>query len=515
MKKERKKYLAVFLLMIAVLFAPVTSLAEEVNLKDILEQVNKSNPALKAAREALLANYEVLPTAMARFLPTLQTFADVSQVDRHRRIGKNRGGGLAAVCAVNGQPVRAPNFEVPTDPCQGVGTLATAPVPGQTVRNEDKTANARSHGANMQVNLFRSGGDYHTYQAADYSAEQGVANYRETEQTVFLEAIQAYLSVRLTYDTIRHRQANYDALAEQLRITRQQYDVQDKTRADLEQVSARVAVAMADVADAESSFNQAVATYVRVVGEQPPGTLAQVPPAMGLGVDVDDLIVSAQKSNFLIRSARAAWLSALASQKSVLSQAGPVVDLYARYNENRAELDDYRVVNNDIGLRFSMPLYQGGAISSEVRRNEKMAAQRRNEMYSTMRRVREQIIGTWNRYKAGGARVSALKEAVRAAKVAMEAVRVEVEFEQRLVVDELDAARDLVNNQVSLERAQHDRILASYQLSYQTGGLTAPALGLQDMMPRRPDKFELRNFVPTPFNFIEYSDIYWGGEEEK
>ena len=471
-------------------------------LEDVLSQVNQNNPALQAARDSLRAGYEALPKAVSRFMPTLQTFADVSQVDRHRRIGKAR--------AVTGPTcVRFIN----ADPTQGCEVREV--VGFSTVRDDNETANARSHGANMQINLFRSGGDVYSYRAADYAIEQSIAAYRETEQTVFLEAIQTYLGVLLARETIAHHQANYNALVEQLRITRQQFNIQDKTRADLEQVSARVAVAMADVANAESNYNQSVAAYVRVVGDQPPGELELIEPAMGVDLDIESLVRNAQTTNQRIRAARAAWMSALASQKVVLSQAGPTVDFYARYNESHNELDDYRVINNDIGLRFSMPLYQGGAVSSDIRRNKMFASQRRGEMYDTMRRVREGIIATWNRYKAAEARVRALREAVRAARVALNAVRAEVEVAQRLVVDELDASRDLVNNQVALERAEHDRILESYQLGYYVGQLTANVVGVRDMMPRRPDADSLRNYMPTPLNFMKQGGVYFGDQEEQ
>ena len=130
-----------------------------------------------------------------------------------------------------------------------------------------------------------------------------------------------------------------------------------------------------------------------------------------------------------------------------------------------------------------------------------------------MRRAREGVVRAWNRYKAAEARTAALREAVRAAETALDAVRVEVEFEQRLVVDELDAARDLVNNQVALERAEHDHVLAGYELSFQVGRLTSVAMGVPDLMPRRPGALEWRNFVPTPWQFIEHRDAYFGGQE--
>ena len=128
-----------------------------------------------------------------------------------------------------------------------------------------------------------------------------------------------------------------------------------------------------------------------------------------------------------------------------------------------------------------------------------------------VRAAREAATRAWEDYRAAKVRKDALEEAVRAAEVALETVRLEVAVGQRLVVDELDAARDLVNNQVTLEQASRDWLLAGYQLRRHTGALTAPSLGLPDRMPQRKG-FTADMLAPTPYQLWRHRGVYGGVE---
>ena len=158
-----------------------------------------------------------------------------------------------------------------------------------------------------------------------------------------------------------------------------------------------------------------------------------------------------------------------------------------------------------------MPIYQGGSVGAQVRRARHQVERSRSEYLDEVRAVREAVTRAWEDYMAARLRKDSLQEAVRAAQVALETVRLEVGVGQRLVVDALDAARDLVNNQVSFEQARRDWLLAGYQLRSHTGDLTGPSLGQAERMPRRKG-FTPELLAPVPYQLWRHRDLYGGGQ---
>ena len=367
--------------------------------------------------------------------------------------------------------------------------------------------------ARGSLNLFRSGADVAQYRSASRLVDRQEALYRNVEQDVLLQTIRAYLEVRLARRTIVYRQSNLQALQERERVTQAQFDIQDKTLADLEQVRARVAVAKSDLALARAAAKQAAATFLRVVGTPPDADLAAVEPASGIARTLDEVVTAARDANPRAQAAHAAWLSSMQQARRALARgAGPSLDLVSNISENHSRED--RVGDTTQWshvLRLNVPIYQGGSVGASVRRARHQVERSRSEYLDEVRAVQEAVTRAWEDYMASRLRKDSLQEAARAAQVALETVRLEVGVGQRLVVDALDAARDLVNNQVSFEQARRDWLLAGYQLRSHTGALTGPSLGLAERMPRRKE-FTPELLAPTPYQLWRHRDLYGGGQ---
>jgi outer membrane protein len=80
---------------------------------------------------------------------------------------------------------------------------------------------------------------------------------------------------------------------------------------------------------------------------------------------------------------------------------------------------------------------------------------------------------------AGGkAQVAAAQSQVSSSEVALNGVREEARVGQRTTLDVLNAQQALVNARVQLVTAQHDRVVASYNLLSAVGRLSPQVLGL-------------------------------------
>jgi Outer membrane efflux protein len=84
----------------------------------------------------------------------------------------------------------------------------------------------------------------------------------------------------------------------------------------------------------------------------------------------------------------------------------------------------------------------------------------------------------WGQLEATKAQVQAAERQVKYSESALNGVRDEAQVGQRTTLDVLNAVQALLNARVSLITAQHDRVVASYNLLSAVGGLAPRVLGL-------------------------------------
>ena len=104
-------------------------------------------------------------------------------------------------------------------------------------------------------------------------AESGVLGAREqlrnTEQNVLLSALTYYMDVLRDAAILDLQRSNVDVLQEQLRQTKDRFNVGEVTRTDVAQAEAARAGAQAQALSAQSNLQSAMANYRQAVGDEP------------------------------------------------------------------------------------------------------------------------------------------------------------------------------------------------------------------------------------------------------
>src|SRR5204862_3600194 len=88
------------------------------------------------------------------------------------------------------------------------------------------------------------------------------------------------------------------------------------------------------------------------------------------------------------------------------------------------------------------------------------------------------VVQWWGSLQAGKAQVQSAQAQVTASEIALNGVREEAKAGQRTTLDVLNAQQALVNARVALVTAQHDRVVASYNVLAAVGRLSPRTLGL-------------------------------------
>ena len=139
---------------------------------------------------------------------------------------------------------------------------------------------------------------------------------------------------------------------------------------------------------------------------------------------------------------------------------------------------DGRSDSASIGLNLTIPIYQGGLASAQVRKSKESLGQARIEVDVARDQVRAALTAAWTQYVAAREVVAAGRELVSAAQLALDGVIEERNVGQRTTLDVLNAQADVITAQINLASAERDVIAASYAILSAMGRLSPQRLGL-------------------------------------
>jgi outer membrane protein len=415
-----------------------------------LVEAYQNNPSLNAQRAALRAADENVPQALSGYRPRLSVTASG---------GYNYESVLSH--SVNQQvfPNSVSYNNVATNfASRSVGATAT-----QTLYNGFQTAN-RTRQAESQVMGARE-------------------TLRVTEQQVLLDAATAYMNLLRDQAIVDLNRRNVEVLTEQLKQTRDRFNVGEVTRTDVAQAESRLAAGRSALLGAVSNYVTSQANYRRVIGVNP-GRLDPGTPVDRLSPPV--LARAITEGETQSPSVLAAMYGVDAAELAVKISEGalyPNLGLTAAYTQSYDALPQILIEKNfSILGQLTVPLYQGGAEYSAIRQSKETLGQQRLNVDVNRDQARATVVQSWGQLDAAKAQIEATTAQVNASEIALNGVREEARVGQRTTLDVLNAQQELVNARVALVTAQHDRVVASYTLLAAVGRLSMQRLGLNVMI---------------------------------
>jgi TolC family type I secretion outer membrane protein len=402
--------------------------AEAQTLRDALANAYNTNPDLGAARAQLRSADELVAQALSGFRPQLGASASYDIVD--------------------------------LDSSQGSATLDSSTV-----------------GVTLSQPLYRGGGLDANLRASENTVRANRANLITTEQQILYDAVQAYAGVWRDRSVLELAINNEKRLQRQLQATRDRFNVGEVARTDVAQAEARLSAAEASRVEAEGLLANSIATFRRVIAQEPQNVEQPAKPADLPANEAQAQELAAANPN--IATAQYTLAAAKDDVDVAFSRLLPQVDLRASAsyaNEPSSNLDWQR--DGSIGVQVTVPLYQGGAEYSQVRQNKQIARQRDEQLVSTQRGVAETVTTAWETLQTSTSNIQSRQAQVRANRIALEGVEQEAQVGSRTVLDVLDAEQELFGSQVELVRAQANEAIAAYALLASVGQLTADRLEL-------------------------------------
>jgi outer membrane protein len=410
-------------------------------LEGALAQAYRINPALNSQRASVRSIDENVSQALAGYRPR------------------------AAVTATGGE--------------QSIST--TTKIPGANSVTQSGFNSPFQIGATITQNLFDGFQTSNRTRQAESQVLAARATLAVTEQNVLLNGVTAYMNLLRDAAILDLQKSNVEVLQEQLRQTRDRFNVGEVTRTDVAQAESRLAAGRSQLLAAEATYKSSVATYRQVIGTQP-GKLAPASPvdrfipntldrAVSLGITSNPAVSSAEygvdAAQLLVKVNEGALLPNLSVQGNVQQSFLGI-----------GALNQLQSFNASVLGTLTIPIYQGGAEYSLIRQAKETLGQRRLDLSTARDAVRQNVVQSWGLLDAAKANIEATQAQVQAAEIALNGVREEARVGQRTTLDVLNAQQELVNARVALVTAQRDRVVASYTLLAAVGRLDPTVLHL-------------------------------------
>lgn len=402
-------------------------------LQAALQNTYVNNPSLRAARAAVKAVYERVPQALANVQPTITASGAVTYSD-------------------------------------------TRNDPGADANGTQKQA-----GLDLTQPLFRGGRTIAEVRGADALIDANLAALASTERQILYSAVVAYMDVVRTKDVMDVNEKNRDAIARQYKASKDRFKAGDVTRTDVAQAEFRLAKAEADLTGAIGAYRAARAVFEQIVGA-PPENLDIPETHFAFPISLDEATQMAETYNPDVIAAEARHYASKFDIDAVAGELLPNVSLGAGLTMTRDPIgtSNDSSDNGQIGVRVSMPLYEGGAIRSRVRAAKYTA----NELYMRIleqrRAAREESVRAWENYKTTQAELTSREAQVKAAEIARDGVRSEADLGSRTVLDALDADLEARDAQIALITAKRNQVVAEYALASALGLLLPGNIGITE-----------------------------------
>ncbi|NJM49756.1 MAG: TolC family outer membrane protein [Sphingomonadales bacterium] len=407
-------------------------------LRDALVAAYETNPTLAAAREGQKATDEGVPLAKANGLPS----ASIDSTYSENII--NSGGAFA----------QDRSF-------RSIGTVSAPLYQGGAVKNAIRAAETR--------------------------VQAGRAGLRGTESQIFSAVVGAYMDVIRDESVVELNRSQLGVLQVNLEATKDRFEIGDLTRTDVAQSEARLAQALSGLETARANLIRSKEIYIQLVGREP-GDLEAPPPLPNLPDNPDQAVDIATDNNPDLIAAREQSEAARFDRKAAAASRLPTVSAFSQSTYNNAlgsqsaEAQRFQAnatFDNSIGIRATIPLYQGGRPAAQIRQSQARLGQAQEQQIAVERDVIAQTRAAYSSWQASLEVIASSQRAVAANELSLEGVRAENSVGNRTILDILNAEQELLNSKVNLVTARRNAYVAGFTLLAAMGRAEARDLGLE------------------------------------
>ncbi len=425
----------------------------EYNLLEVYNLALKNDAQLAAAEASMKATQEIVPQSFARLLPQISMTANsqYTQSNRYATSGNDDG-------------------------------------------DDDDNYNSYGWGASLNQPLFNLNSWFAYDQAKSVSAqaEYGFAN---EQQNLILRVSESYFNVLRAEDSLLTSRSQEKAVKQQMDQARERFNVGLIAETDV--LEAQAAYDNARVARILDE-NQVSVSYenLRTIVNHDVSDIGKLKKSMPVNqptpANGNDWVNSAVKNNLGLKASRAGLLASEDNIRARKSNHAPTVDAFINYNYSDSNSESAKSAlydgSNDqavVGVRFNLPIFSGGATSSQVREATFQMDKAQQDFDKQLRETNANTRNLFRTVNSDVDRVQARCRGITSSESALKATQSGYDVGTRNITDVLDAQQKLFSATSDYLNARYDFIVNTLKLK-QTAGTLSP----QDLE-------ELNNWIST------------------
>jgi len=329
-------------------------------------------------------------------------------------------------------------------------------------------------------------GNVFAYDEARSFVEAASDEFAAAQQDLMVRVAGAYFDVLVAEETVLAADAQLRSMREQLNAAQSGFQRGVASVTDADDARSREALAQAQRTAAVANLEVHRAALEAITG--PVST-----PLAGLGASVtlsnpvpDDLgtwVARSGENNLNVRGAQATLAAAEHELSRVRSLRLPSLDLVATYGGNHSSGNVVNPVNYStdvrdvtVGLQFSVPIFEGGALSAQVGEARAKWKKAGADLEAARRQAAQEVKQSYTAVQSGIAEVAALRAAVDAGSNTVKGAQAGYGLGIRINSDVLNAEQQLYGTKRDLAKARYDTLLAGLKLKAATGDLRASDL---------------------------------------
>jgi outer membrane protein len=320
---------------------------------------------------------------------------------------------------------------------------------------------------------------WQTYQQSKLAQAASEATFAQARQDLITRVAQAYFDVLTAQDNLTSTQAQKVATTEQLASAKRNFEVGTQTITDTHEAQAAYDLVVAQEFAAINDLDNK-RTALQVIIGQVPGELAPLRTGVTISAPepaaVEPWVSSAEGQNFAVISAQLSL--EIAKREIGRNRAGhmPTVNLTAATtHQNQTQLGTTK--NNAIGVTWSVPIFNGFAVTSKVRESIALEDKARSDLEATRRFAAQNARSAYLGMNSGLAQVKALEAAEVSSKSSLDSNKLGYQVGVRINIDVLNAQKLLYSTQKDLSKARYDTIMNGLRLKAAAGTLKEDDLG--------------------------------------
>ncbi|MDU7390607.1 outer membrane channel protein TolC [Atlantibacter hermannii] len=310
--------------------------------------------------------------------------------------------------------------------------------------------------------------------------------FQTDQQTLILNTATAYFNVLSAIDSLSYTEAQKQAIYRQLDQTTQRFNVGLVAITDVQNARSQYDNVLANEVTARNNLDNALEQLRQVTGNY-------YPQLASLNVDafkttkpesVSNLLKEAENRNLTLLQARLS--QDLAREQIRLAESGhlPTVGLTASTSVSDssysgsatsgpagAQYNDSNIGQNKVGINFSLPIYSGGAVNSQVKQAQYNFVGASEQLESAHRNVVQTVRSSFNNVNASISSINAYKQSVVSAQSSLDATEAGYAVGTRTIVDVLDATTTLFNAKQQLSSARYNYLINQLNIKAALGTL--------------------------------------------